>query len=208
MFGQFRTIRPLGAATLGGIAFIENILVTIDTIKGHLLQVDPLTDNTKILNSHQTREFEEVTGLCVWEDTLWLTRGNSVYLCKLDSLGLEHFVTLPYPANGVAVWESTIYVSCQKLGYILIFDRQTRKEITRFRAPGVGEENLAVYEDTLWVCDRIEQTVYAIERGTGEVKFSVLTPFECPTGIAVRVDHGMDDENGKQNKQSICCLCQ
>jgi transglutaminase-like putative cysteine protease len=203
MFGQFRTIRPLGAATLGGIAFIENILIAIDTIKGHLLQIDPLTDNTKILNSHQVREFEEVTGLCVWEDTLWLTRGNNVYLCKLDSLGLEHFVTLPYPANGVAVWESTIYVSCQKLGYILIFDRQTRKEITRFRAPGVGEENLAVCEDTLWVCDRIEQTVYAIERGTGEVKFSVLTPFESPTGIAVRVDQGLEGENGEQYKQNI-----
>lgn len=188
-----RTIRPLGAANICGMAFFKDILIAVDTIKGHLLEIDPLTDNTKILNPHQVREFEEVTGLCIWSDTLWVTRGNSVYLCKLGSWGLEHFVTLPYPASGVAVWESTVYVSCSKLGDILIFDRETRKQITKFYAPGVGEENLAVTEDTLWVCDRLEQSVYAIDRGTGEVKFSVLTPFESPTGITVHFD-----DTGKQ----------
>jgi transglutaminase-like putative cysteine protease len=181
-----RTIRPLSAATLYGIAFLEDQLIAIDNTKGHLLQIDPLSDNTKILNTNQVKEFQEVTGLSVWEDTLWVTRGNSVYLCNLNSLGLEHFVTLPYPANGVAVWESTVYVSCQKLGDILIFDRDTRKEITRFYAPGVGIENLAVSQETLWVCDTVEQTVYCLDRGTGEIQFSLLTPFECPTGIAVR----------------------
>jgi transglutaminase-like putative cysteine protease len=181
-----RTIRPLSAATLYGIAFIEDKLIAIDNTKGHLLQIDPLSDNTKILNTNQVKEFQEVTGLSVWEDTLWVTRGNSIYLCNLNSLALEHFVTLPYPANGVAVWESTVYVSCQKLGDILIFDRDTRKEITRFYAPGVGIENLAVSQETLWVCDTVEQTVYCLDRGTGEIQFSLLTPFECPTGIAVR----------------------
>ncbi|HEY9800192.1 MAG TPA: transglutaminase domain-containing protein [Leptolyngbyaceae cyanobacterium] len=190
-----RTIRPLTAATLCGIAFIQDRLIAIDTIKGHLLEIDPKTDNSKILNPYQVQEFTDVTGLAVWEDTLWVTRGNSVYRCKVDSLGLEHFVTLPYSADGVAVWESTVYVSCYRLGYILIFDRDTRKEITRFYAPGVGVENLAVYGDTLWVCDRTEQTVYSLDRATGEIKFSVLTPFEAPTGIGVY----LDAETGKQN---------
>jgi transglutaminase-like putative cysteine protease len=193
MFGQ-RTIRPLSAAALGGIAFIQDTLIAIDTTKGHLLQIDPLSDNTKILNPHQVRDFQGVTGLAVWEDTLWLTRDNSVYLCKLNSLGLEHFVTLPYPANGVAVWESTVYVSCQKLNVILIFDRETRKEITRFYAPGVGVENLAVSEETLWVSDTTEQTVYCIDRATGEVQFSVLTPFESPTGIAIYANADTDKD--------------
>jgi transglutaminase-like putative cysteine protease len=184
MFGP-KTIRPLTAATIYGIAFLQNKLLAIDTTKGHLLEIDPLTDNSRILNPHQVREFQEVTGLAIWEDTLWVTRGHSVYLCKLASLGLEHFVTLPYPADGVAVWESTVYVSCQRLGYILIFDRETKREITRFYAPGVGIENLAVSAETLWICDRTEQTVYSMDRATGEVRFSVLTPFASPTGIAI-----------------------
>ncbi|MCP6759779.1 MAG: transglutaminase [Fischerella sp. CENA71] len=187
MFGQ-KTIRPIGAAVLGGITFFQDTLIAIDSPKGYLLQIDPATDNTKILNAHQSREFTDVTGLAIWEDTLWVTRDNSVYLCKLNSLGLEHFVTLPYPANGIAVWESTVYVSCQKLGDILIFNRDTRKEITRFYAPGVGIENLAVTDEILWACDTTEQTVYCMDRATGEVQFSVLTPFESPTGIAVQTD--------------------
>ncbi|MBD2344775.1 transglutaminase domain-containing protein [Anabaena subtropica] len=190
-----RTIRPLTAATLCGIAFIQDRLIAIDSIKGHLLEIDPKTDNSKILNPHQAKEFTDVTGLAVWEDNLWVTRGNSVYLSKLSSLGLEHFVTLPYSADGVAVWESTVYVSCHRLGYILIFDRDTRKEITRFYAPGVGIENLVVNGDTLWVCDRTEQTVYSMDRATGEVRFSVLTPFESPTGIAVH----LNGETGREN---------
>jgi transglutaminase-like putative cysteine protease len=190
-----RTIRPLCAAEIYGITFIKDTLIAIDQRKGFLLEIDPVSDNTKILNPHQVREFTGVTGISLWEDTLWATRDNSVYLCSLNSWGLEHFVTLPYPADGVAVWESTIYVSCQKLGGILIFDRNTRKQITQFYAPGVGVENLAVSEETLWVCDRTEQTVYAIDRATGEIQFSVLTPFESPTGIAVHTD--------AQNQQSL-----
>ncbi|PMB00383.1 transglutaminase [Fischerella thermalis CCMEE 5268] len=187
MFGQ-KTIRPIGAAILSGIAFFQDTLIAIDSPKGYLLQIDPATDNTKILNPHQSKEFTDVTGLAIWEDTLWVTRGNSVYLCKWNSWGLEHFVTLPYPANGIAVWESTVYVSCQKLGDIVIFNRDTRKEITRFYAPGVGIENLAVTDEILWACDATEQSVYCMDRATGEVKFSVLTPFESPTGIAVQTD--------------------
>ena len=193
MFGQ-KTIRPIGAAVLSGLAFFQDTLIAIDSPKGYLLQIDPATDNTKILNPHQSREFTDVTGLAIWEDTLWVTRGNSVYLCKWNSWGLEHFVTLPYPANGIAVWESTVYVSCQKLGDIVIFNRDTRKEITRFYAPGVGLENLAVTDEILWACDATEQSVYCMDRATGEVKFSVLTPFESPTGIAVQTDKNTGEQ--------------
>lgn len=195
MIGQ-RTIRPFAVAALYGIAFFKDKLIAIDPRLGHLLEIDPLSDNTKIINSHQTTEFMDVRGLALWEDTLWVTRGNSVYLCKLNSLGLEHFATLPYSANGIAVWDSTVYVSCEKLGKIIIFNRNTRKEITRFYAPGVGVENLAVTEETLLVSDTAEQSVYFLDRATGEIQFSVLTPFESPTGIAVHTDPAT-------NKQSL-----
>ncbi|CCH68243.1 Transglutaminase-like [Richelia intracellularis HH01] len=193
MFGQ-RTIRPLGTAALGGIAFINDTLIGVDTIKGHLLQIDPLTDNTKIINSHQVRDFHGTTGLALWGDVLWITRNYSVYLCNLHSLALEHFVTLPYRAHGIAVWESTIYVSCQKLGYILIFDQSTRREITRFFAPGVGIENLAIAQEKLWVCDDLEQSVYCLDKATGEIQFSVLTPFDSPSGIAVHTHNITGEE--------------
>ncbi len=184
MFGQ-RTIRPIGAAAICGIALIGDRLIAIDTVKGLLLEIDPGTDNTKIINSRQVSAFLDATGLAIWENTLWFTQSRSVYFCSLDSLTPQLFTTLPYGADGVAVWETTVYVSCKSLGYILVFDRNTGRQITKFFAPGVGVENLAVRADEIWVCDRLEQSVYCLERATGEIKFSVLTPFECPTGLAI-----------------------
>ncbi|HAX78105.1 MAG TPA: transglutaminase, partial [Cyanobacteria bacterium UBA11372] len=114
--------------------------------------------------------------------------------CNLNQLKtqgtspLQHFVTLPYSADSVAVWESTVYVSCQKAGYIFIYNRQTGQQITQFYAPGIGVEHLTVLSEEIWVSDDLEQTVYCLERATGEIKFSVLTPFECPTGLAFCTD--------------------
>lgn len=183
-----RTIRPLGAAALHGIAFLDNFLLAIDPIKGHLLRVDPSNDNTTIINSYAVADFIDATGIALWEDTLWFTREETIYFCQLNDFKVQPFVSLDYPANGVAVWQSTVYVSCQKLGYILIFDRKTGRQITKFYAPGVGVENLAVRGEQLWVSDTIEQSVYCLERATGAVKFSVLTPFTSPTGLAFHVD--------------------
>ncbi len=178
-----QTIRPIGAAALYGIACFQNQLLAIDTVKGHLLQIDPGTDNSTILNFRQVASFVDVTGLAVWEDTLWCTRENTVYSCQMGDYTLKPFVDLPYRADGVAVWQTTVYVTCQKAGYIFIFDRTTGRSITRFYAPGVGVENITVRQEELWICDRTEQTVYCLDRATGEIKFSVLTPFECPTGL-------------------------
>lgn len=178
-----RTIRPFGADALHGIASYGDRLLAIDRVKGHLLQIDPVSDNTTILNWQTAEEFVDVTGIAVWEDTLWCTRDDTVYCCQWGEFKLKPFVTLPYTADGVAVWRSTVYITCQKAGYILIFDSNTGVQITRFFAPGVGIENIAVREENLWVCDRTEQTVYCLDRATGDIQFSVLTPFECPTGL-------------------------
>ncbi|MEO0539915.1 MAG: transglutaminase family protein, partial [Cyanobacteria bacterium P01_A01_bin.105] len=37
--------------------------------------------------------------------------------------------------------------------------------------------------DMLWLCDQLEQTVYGLDRGTGEVLVTALTPYALPTGI-------------------------
>ncbi len=178
-----RTIRPI-VYTLSGLAVDQGRLLALDSFRGHLVEVDPLTDNTKVLNTLNASAWLDGVGLSVAEETIWFAQGNCVYWCLLSDLTPQLFVTLPYPVDGVAVWQSTVYVSCQKAGYILIFDRKTQQEITRFHAPGVGPENLTVRGEELWVCDRIEQTVYCMDRATGEVRFSILTPFQQPTGLA------------------------
>ncbi|MGG6292791.1 transglutaminase domain-containing protein [Leptolyngbya sp. AN02str] len=179
-----RTIRPMGLSALGAIAFVEGTLWALDPSRGYLTQIDPKTDSTKIINTQHTDEFLDATGLSVSEGMLWLTKGTGVYCCPVDDWTPKLFVSLPYPADGVAVWRSTVYVSCQKAGYIIIFDRNTKREITRFSAPGVGMESLTIRDEELWVCDDIEQSVYCMDRATGEVQFSILTPFRPPKGLA------------------------
>ncbi|MBW4521929.1 MAG: transglutaminase family protein [Scytolyngbya sp. HA4215-MV1] len=180
----WRSIRPIGACALEGLAFRGDALIALDTVRGYLLQIDCLTDDTQILNPHQVDTFSGATGLAIWQEQIWFAKENSVYFCNWHDFKPQHFVTLPYPVNGIGIWEATVYVASQKSGYITIFDRQTRRQITRFPMPGVGEENLTVRGEELWVCDRIEQTVYCMDRATGEIYFSVLTPFEFPTGLA------------------------
>lgn len=185
----FRTIRPIGAAALQGIAFRDDTIVAIDATTGYLLQIDPLSDNTAILNSSRESDLVGATGLALSGDTLWLTWQDSVYCCQLDGdFTLEHFVTLPYTADGVAVTASAVYVACKKAGYILVYNRTTAREITRFYTPGIGVENITVRDEELWVSDIEEQTVYCLDRATGEIQFSVLTPFERPTGLAFHTD--------------------
>ncbi len=184
-----RTIRPICAAALQGIAFWGDKLIAIDATGGYVLQIDPLTDNTKILNPSPELDFVGATGLAVSGETLWLAWENRIYFCQLgEDLVPQHFITLPYTADGIAVKDSTIYVTCKRAGYILVYGRETAREITRLYAPGVGVENITVRDEELWVSDADEQTVYCLDRATGEIQFSVLTPFESPTGLAFHTD--------------------
>jgi transglutaminase-like putative cysteine protease len=184
-----RTIRPLAASSLQGLAWEseagEAQLLALDATNGYLLRIDPLTHSTQILNSKYWPEFVGATGLAIAEGTIWITSGQGIYRCKpQENLAPEPFAWLDYPINGIAVWQSTLYLTCQKTGHILIYDRDTCKLITRFYAPGIGLENITLWGEDLWITDTLEQTVYCLDRSTGEVKFSLLTPFECPTGLA------------------------
>ena len=183
------TIRPIGASALQGIAFWGETLIAIDATSGYLLQIERNSNNTKILNPSRDLDFSDATGLALSGETLWLTLRDSVYFCQLNSdLTPQHFVTLPYIANGVAVRDSTIYITSKKAGYIFVYNRDTGREITRLYAPGVGAENITVRDEELWVSDADEQTVYCLDRATGEIQFSLLTPFENPTGLAFYTD--------------------
>jgi len=183
-----RTIRPLAAYILQGICFVGSDLIALDSVRGYLLRINPVNDDTTVLNPMAVDELIGAEGLTAWGETFWVARENSVYFFTLDHLNLQHFYTIPYPVTGVAVWQDTVYVASQKAGYIYIFEQSSRRLITQLPMPGVGPATLAIQDENLWVCDRTEQTIFCIDRATGEPQFSLLTPFESPTGIAFYID--------------------
>ena len=181
---QHSMIRPIGVYALSGLAVDGDRLLAVDTVRGYLICVDPHTNDTIILNPYCVSDWIGVTSLTLWHDTFWFAKGQEVLWCERQTLMPTIFTRLPYPVNGVAVCESTVYVSCQKSGYIHIFERSTGELVGRLPQPGVGPETMTVVNEALWVCDRTEQTVYCLDRSTGAVQFSTLTPFSSPTGIA------------------------
>ncbi len=189
-----RSIRPIAAAAIHGIAFDGDHLYALDATNGYLLEIDPATDRTRILNPHCWQDFVGATGLAIADGTLWFTRYEDVYFCPLAAeLKPQRFLSLAYPVDGIAVWKGTIYLTSQRAGAIAAFSRETRCEITRFYAPGIGVENIAVRDEQLWLSDTTEQTVFCLDRATGAIQFSVLTPFENPTGLAFQLNPTGDD---------------
>ena len=181
---QHSMIYPIGVYALSGLASDGDRLLAVDTVRGYLVCVDPQTNDTIILNPYCVSDWVGVTGLTLWHDSFWFAKGQEVLWCNRQTLKPTSFTRLPYPVDGVAVWESTVYVSCQKSGYIDVFDRDTGKLAGRLPQPGVGPKTMTVFNDSLWLCDRTEQTVYCLDRTTGAIQSSTLTPFISPTGIA------------------------
>ncbi|MDJ0590315.1 MAG: transglutaminase family protein [Pleurocapsa sp. MO_226.B13] len=185
-----KTIRPIAASSIYGIVFHEGFIWAIDSQNGYLLQIDPETNNTTILNNYYWSDFIGATGLAITDNVLWFTNREYVYCCSLVTKDFEPqlFLRLDDDINGIAVWQSTIYLTCQRQNKILIYDRDRGTRITHFYAPGIGIENITVKGEEIWLTDTLEQTVYCLDRATGETIFSVLTPFESPTGLAFTTD--------------------
>jgi transglutaminase-like putative cysteine protease len=185
-----RTIRPIAACSIHGIAFRGENLWAMDTRNGYLLEIDPATDNTKILNPHNWSDFVGAAGLAIVDDTVWFIAEENIYFCSLtdEELKPQLFACLGDPAEGIAVWEATVYVTCQSRSKILIYNRNNGDFITHFYTPGIGKENITVRGEEIWLTDTIEQTVYCLDRATGKTIFSVLTPFESPTGLTFYSD--------------------
>ncbi|MBE9078901.1 transglutaminase family protein [Romeria aff. gracilis LEGE 07310] len=180
-----RLIRPIGAYTLSGLAIHQELLLTLDRTRGYLLQVNPKTDGTTLLNTQQAAAFEEATGLALWEGKLYIARHHQVLTATLEDLTPTPLLSLPYLIDSIAVWQQTLYISSQKAGYIFIYDRDSHDLITKLPLPGIGVASIAVWGDYLWAVDQTEQTLFCLDRATGEQIFSVLTPFAGPTGVAV-----------------------
>ena len=192
---EAKTIRPIAASSLYGLVFHEDSIWAIDSHNGYLLQINPETNDTKILNTYYCADFIGATGLAITDEVLWFTNRECVYCCSLVVRDFEPqlFLRLRDDIDGIAVWESTIYLTCQRQGKIFIYDRDSKEKITHFYAPGIGLENITLKEEEIWLTDTLEQTVYCLDRATGETIFSVLTPFASPTGLAFRTNAGGED---------------
>lgn len=186
------TLRPMGVYGLAGLAADDDGLLSIDRVRGYLLRLDRSTGNATVINPQQLADWMDVADLAVDGDRLWFCRDGQVLYCDRDTLEPVLFTELPYPVNGIAVWETLVYVACQKSGYIHCFAKDSGALVGKFSQPGVGMETLCADGDHLWVCDRLEQTVYCLDRGTGKLCYSALTPFSSPTGIAF-----LDNESGR-----------
>lgn len=196
--GVDRIIRPIGFYAISGLVGRGDRLWGLDRIRGYLAEIAPGSNSATVLNPHQAQHWTDATGLALGQDQLWFGQGRKIWQAGFNApaangLGLTApavFAQLPYEVDGLAVGESMLYASCQKSGYIHVFERSTAKLVTRLPQPGVGRSSLAVTAAALWVCDREEQTVYCLDRATGEVRFSALTPFASPTGIAFCQEEG------------------
>lgn len=189
-----KTIRPIAASSIYGIVFYEGFIWAIDSHNGYLLQIDPETNNTTILNNYYWSDFIGATGLAISDNVLWFTNRECVYCCSLVTKDFEPqlYLRLRDDINGIAVFGSTIYLTCQKQGKIFVYaldnDHNIPSKITHFYTPGIGLENITVKGEEIWLTDTLEQTVYCLDRATGETIFSVLTPFVSPTGLAFKTD--------------------
>jgi transglutaminase-like putative cysteine protease len=170
---------------LYGLCGYGDQFLALDRIHGYVIRLDPNTDNTTVLNTTHTHIFRDANSLSYDGKWLWYTKGDRLYRCGLGVWQPEFIADLPDRGEGIAVWGTTVYVTCERRSVIYVLNGETGQVITQFRSPGVGLEGLAVDEDRLWVCDREEQTIFCLDRATGEQRFSLLTPFENPTGVAV-----------------------
>ncbi|MBF2055776.1 MAG: transglutaminase family protein [Cyanobacterium sp. T60_A2020_053] len=185
------TIRPLIATSLDGISFKNNFLYALDSRNGYLMKINPHTSVTKIINYNYWQDFIGAKGLCITDEEIWFVTQSSVYCTPItwqeEELVIksapQYRFSLAYPSNGIAIWEKTIYVTCQKNGTITVYSKADGKQITKFYAPGIGNENITIRGEEIWLCDNLEQTVYCLERATGKTKYSLLTPFEYPSAL-------------------------
>ncbi len=187
----FRTLRPHALRSLRGLLPWHDRLLTVDPRSGYLASLDPLSDDTRILNPETTHYLQDVGGWSLEGDALWFTDREQVYVSYVHrEAGLWQLaepvlaLTLDDQAEGIVKRGEWLYISSQGRGCIWVIRVTDGKVVQTWRTPGVGISQLAVLEEKLWLCDNIEQTLYQLNWQTGQVELAVLTPYESPVGLA------------------------
>ena len=187
-------IRPIGAYTLSGLAVQGNRLLALDSFRGYLMSVDVTSQAADILNLRSlaagSAQWEDASGLAVSSDAVWFIQDKTVFRADAENLSPVAVAQLPYPGQGVAVSGAYVYATCQKSGYIHVFETESGSAVAQLPQPGIGAEGITATEDALWVCDRTEQTVYCLDKSSGQIKFSALTPFNHPVDLTLYTPDG------------------
>lgn len=182
--------QPLGATALEGITVLSDRLLVLDYNWGYLFELDPLTGQSRICNPKLTHALRDTYALASSQDSwLWVVQKDTIYrlpsdqIEQLSTLENYYFCRTPFPIEGLDVDPSGIYATCYQREKILHLDPETGVLIEEFPAPGVGKEHLVIQEDYLWVSDRVEETIYILDRKTGQELGRILTSFPGPTGL-------------------------
>jgi transglutaminase-like putative cysteine protease len=174
---------PLIVSSLHGLAWTGNHLLAVDPRTGYLLKIDVENEQTAISNGPAVDQWLDITGLSLQSGELWALREDRILRTDPKNHALETAIDLDYLAEGLALSDTEIFVSCRRSQFIFVYDRTTGERKRILDAPGIGEENLTFDAGALWVCDSVEQTVYCLDPETGKVRFSILTPYAKPTGL-------------------------
>jgi transglutaminase-like putative cysteine protease/glutamine cyclotransferase len=187
---QFTRLQPLGASALEGVTVVQDRLWVLDYNWGYLFELDPVTGQGHLCNPKLTYALRDTYALASSENLwLWVAQRDSIYrlplqqIEDLSTLENYYFCRTPFPIEGLDVDPSGIYATCYQREKILHLDPKTGVLIQEFPAPGVGREHLAIQGDYLWVSDRREETLYILDRKTGQELGRILTPFPGPTGL-------------------------
>lgn len=210
---QRELIRPLSVASVHGLVWREELLLAADPHTGYLLEIDPNTEKTTIANGKAVRAWHGVTGLATLGEHLWVLRDDRAVMRVRPDYELESVLDLDFNAGGIALGEQELFVSSRDDLRIYVYDRDTGVLVRELNAPGMGEENLTFHKGELWVADRVEQTVYCLDPETGQVRFSIMTPYEYPTGLAFageflyvaysQKEHYIEEDPNRYNRLSV-----
>jgi transglutaminase-like putative cysteine protease len=189
-----RYIRPHAARDIRGLAWVGEQLLVLDAPTGRITLVDPATDDTRVVNDGWCEVAIGAHGLAGDDGGAWFTTGAGLHRVGWVPGATQPELSGPElvrPAGaavmgGVAAWGDSLYLVEGRSLLVLGRDPSGSDPLGTVALPGVGRSGLAATEDSIWLSDDIEQTVYCLDRRTLATRFTVVTPLEGPTAIAAR----------------------
>lgn len=186
-----RAYRPFFFENLSGITYIgDNRVLLCDRSRGMLTEVDLVTETETFRKTYNVDDYAGVDSICYFDGYLYSIYQNKVYIAdyssNADRLINERLLSIPdcSALTGIAVTDTKIYLAT-KNRLIHACDKETEAIEELGRTPGVGIADLCYFNNSLLIVDAKEQTVYVFDINKNKIIYSLLAPFENPTGITM-----------------------